>query len=310
MLDWSDRHFRYLLRLMSKNILLYTEMLTVGALIHGDRERFLNYSEEERPVALQLGGSDPDDLATCAKWVEQAGYNEVNLNVGCPSNRVQAGAFGVCLMLRPQLVADCIAAMQQAVSIPVTVKTRIGVDHNDSYEELVNFVGTVAETGCETFIIHARKAWLQGLSPKENRNVPPLRYEVVKQLKQDFPQLEIIVNGGVQTAEQIKEHLAYADGVMIGREAYKHPFFVADFDELFFGGEQSSLPRSQIVEQYLPYIESQLRKDVPLKSITRHMLGLFQGQPGARAWRRYLSENAFKPGVGLEVVEKALMLVK
>jgi tRNA-dihydrouridine synthase A len=309
MLDWTDSRCRYFHRLLSKNALLYTEMVTTGALIHGNSQRFLQFDAAEHPIALQLGGSNPQDLATCARMAEEFGYDEVNLNVGCPSDRVQNGRFGACLMAEPQLVGDCVAAMQAVVKIPVTVKTRIGIDERDSYEELTNFVKTVADAGCETFIIHARKAWLKGLSPKENREVPPLRYDVVFDLKNDFPQLEIILNGGVTTLEQSAELLNAVDGVMVGREAYQNPYLLAGVDNILFGDNSPIPSREQIIQALSPYIQMQLQnKDVRLNSISRHILGLFHGEYGARLWRRYLSENACQKFANEQVILDALNL--
>lgn len=308
MLDWTDRHCRYFHRLISQHAFLYTEMVTTGALIHGDHRRFLQFNAEEKPVAFQLGGSNARELAVCAKMVEDYGYDEVNLNVGCPSDRVQNGRFGACLMAEPELVAQCVAAMKQAVQIPVTVKSRIGIDERDSYEELVQFVSTIADAGCETFIIHARKAWLSGLSPKQNRDIPPLRYEVVYQIKQDFPGLEIILNGGITTLDQAEEVLRHVDGVMVGREAYHNPYIMADVDRRFYGDDQQPRSREMIMELLIPYIRQQLELNdgVRLNSITRHILGLFHGEPGARGWRRHLSENACKPGADIKVLLDAL----
>jgi tRNA-dihydrouridine synthase A len=306
MMDWTDRHCRYFHRLISQHALLYTEMVTTGALIHGDHERFLQFNKAEHPLAFQLGGSNPRELALCAKMVEEYGYDEVNLNVGCPSDRVQNGRFGACLMLEPELVADCIAAMGNAVSIPVTVKSRIGVDDRDSYEELVGFVDKLAHAGCKTFIVHARKAWLSGLSPKQNREVPPLNYDVVCQLKADFPHLEMILNGGILNLDQSEELLQHIDGVMVGREAYQNPYLLADVDARLFNRPLPPKSRHEIMALLLPYIEEQLAKGVRLNSITRHVLGLFHGEPGARAWRRHLSENATAPNAGIKVVLDAL----
>lgn len=306
MLDWTDRHCRYFHRLISDHAYLYTEMVTTGALIHADHHRFLRFNAAENPVAFQLGGSNPRELAYCAKLVEDYGYDEVNLNVGCPSDRVQNGRFGACLMAEPLLVAECVAAMKQSVSIPVTVKSRIGIDNLDSYEELVNFVKTVADAGCETFIVHARKAWLSGLSPKQNRDVPPLRYEVVYQLKQDFPQLEIILNGGITTLEQAEEVLNHVDGVMVGREAYHNPYVLAEVDRRFYNDVKEPRVRNQILQLLIPYIEQQLAEGVRLNSISRHILGLFHGEPGARGWRRHLSENVCKPGADIKVLAEAV----
>ncbi len=306
MLDWTDRHCRYFHRLLSSQTLLYTEMVTTGAIIHGKGD-FLAYNEEEHPLALQLGGSNPVDLARCAKLAQERGYDEINLNVGCPSDRVQNGRFGACLMAEPELVAQCVAAMKAVVDIPVTVKTRIGIDDQDSYEFLTHFVTVVSEQGgCEQFTIHARKAWLSGLSPKENREIPPLDYPRAYQLKQDFPQLTIAVNGGVKSLAEAKEHLQHLDGVMIGREAYQSPYLLAEVDQQIFGLDTPVKKRSQVVQEMYPYIEQQLAQGSYLGHITRHMLGLFQNMPGARQWRRHISENAHKAGAGIEVVEQAL----
>lgn len=306
MLDWTDRHCRYFHRLITQEALLYTEMITTGAIIHGKAD-FLAYSEEEHPVALQLGGSNPADLAYCARQAEARGYDEINLNVGCPSDRVQNGRFGACLMAEAELVAECVQAMKDVVSIPVTVKTRIGIDEQDSYEFLTDFISTVTERGgCQDFTIHARKAWLKGLSPKENREIPPLDYPRAYQIKRDFPQLTISVNGGIKTLEEAKGHLEYLDGVMVGREAYQNPYLLSEVDQQIFGIDNPVKKRSQIVEEMYPYIEKELSGGAYLGHITRHMLGLFQNMPGARQWRRYISENAHKKGAGLEVVEAAL----
>ena len=306
MLDWTDRHCRYFHRLLSKHALLYTEMVTTGALIHGDKHRFLQFNASENPVAFQLGGSNPKDLAVCAKMVEEYGYDEINLNVGCPSDRVQNGSFGACLMAEPALVAECIAAMSQVVSIPVTVKSRIGIDDKDSYEELVQFIGTIADTGCKTFIVHARKAWLKGLSPKQNREVPPLDYERVYQLKRDFPGLEIIINGGITTLEQASGMLDQVDGVMVGREAYQNPYILAGVDNLLYGDIKERVSRQDIVLMLIPYIQEQLRLGLRLNNVSRHILGLFHGEPGARGWRRYISENVSKAGADETVILRAL----
>ena len=309
MLDWTDRHCRYFLRQLSRHTLLYTEMVTTGAIIHGKGD-YLAYSEEEHPVALQLGGSDPAALAQCAKLAEARGYDEINLNVGCPSDRVQNGMFGACLMGNAQLVADCIKAMRDVVSIPVTVKTRIGIDDQDSYEFLCDFINTVSGKGeCEMFIIHARKAWLSGLSPKENREIPPLDYPRVYQLKRDFPHLTMSINGGIKSLEEAKAHLEHMDGVMVGREAYQNPGILATVDREIFGIEGADTDPVAVVRAMYPYIERELSNGTYLGHITRHMLGLFQGIPGARQWRRYLSENAHKAGADIEVLEHALRLV-
>jgi tRNA-dihydrouridine synthase A len=296
MLDWTDRYCRYFLRQISKHVVLYTEMVTTGALLHGNRARFLDFDPAEHPVALQLGGSDPQELAECAKFGHQWGYDEINLNVGCPSDRVQSGRFGACLMITPGLVADCVKAMCDRVAIDVTVKHRIGVDDHDSYQALCDFVGTVSEAGCETFIVHARKAWLQGLSPKQNREIPPLSYQTVHHLKIDFPDLEIIINGGITNLSQVSEQLEHVDGVMIGREAYHNPWILAEADWRIFAQAQTSITRHQVVELLIPFVERELALGTPINRITRHMLGLFQGQPGARKWRRVLSEGAHLVG--------------
>lgn len=302
MLDWTDRHCRYFLRLISRHTLLYTEMVTTGALIHGDRERFLRYDPAEHPVALQLGGSDPADMARCARMAEDWGYDEINMNVGCPSDRVQNGRFGACLMAEPGVVADCVAAMKDAVSVPVTVKCRIGIDDRDSYGELVDFIGALTHAGCDAVIVHARKAWLKGLSPKENRDIPPLRYDVVRQLRRDFPDLCLAINGGIKTLEETAGFLKDLDGVMIGREAYHNPWILADADRVIFGDPHPVPTRQEVLTRFLPYAERQLAAGVPLSAMSRHLLGLFQGQPGARAWRRRISENAHRPGAGIEII--------
>lgn len=295
MMDWTDRHCRVFHREISQHTWLYTEMVTTGALVYGDVERHLRFNEAEHPVALQLGGSDPADLATSAKLGQQWGYDEINLNCGCPSERVQKGAFGACLMLEPQLVADCVKAMRDAVTIDVTVKHRIGIDKEESYAFVRDFVGTIAEAGCETFIVHARNAVLKGLSPKENREIPPLRYEVAYQLKRDFPQLEILINGGIKTEAEIDLHLQHVDGVMLGREAYHNPFVMANFDQRYYGDTRAPKTREQVIEAMIPYIQSQLdlygQHGLKLNSLTRHMLGLMQGLPGARGFRQTLSDS-------------------
>ena len=310
MMDWSDHHCRYFWRLLTKEALLYTEMVTTGALIHGDRERFLHFNDTEHPVALQLGGSNPIELAQCAQWAQQWGYDEVNLNCGCPSDRVQSGMFGACLMAHPKLVADGVKAMRDACDIPVTVKHRIGIDDMESYEQLAAFVEPVAAAGCSTFIVHARKAWLQGLSPKENREIPPLNYEWVYRLKRDYPQLTIVINGGIQTIDECQLHLEQVDGVMIGREAYHNPWMLAQIDSLLFGVSDPAQSRDAVIEALLPYISTQLAGGARLNHITRHILGLYQSVAGARKFRRHISENAYKKEVGIEVLEEAYKLVK
>ncbi len=309
MLDLTDRHCRYFLRLITRHTLLYTEMLTTGAILHGDRDRLLAFDPAEHPLALQLGGSAPAELAECARIGTAWGYDEINLNVGCPSDRVQSGRFGACLMAEPGLVADCVAAMRAATPLPVTVKHRLGIDELDSYAALARFVDSVAGAGCRTFIVHARKAWLQGLSPKENRAVPPLRYELVHRLKADFPQLQIVINGGFTTLAQVTGQLGQLDGVMIGRAAYEDPWLLAAADPLVFGAPGAARPPHQVIRALLPYVERQLAQGARLQHITRHLLGLFQGRPGARAWRRQLSERAHHPGAGPEVIAAALALV-
>ena len=305
MLDWTDRHERYFLRLISKHAWLYTEMVTTGALIHGDYERHLKFNHEEHPVALQLGGSDVENMTTCAKMAEDYGYDEVNINVGCPSDRVQKGAFGACLMAEPELIADCVAAMQQAVSIPVTVKNRLGIDDQDEQESLRRFISTVADAGCQTFIVHARKAWLKGLSPKQNRDVPPLNYDLVYAVKREFPELEIIINGGITTLDACQQHLQSVDGVMVGREAYHNPYHLIKVDAMIYDDAHPTATRLQILQQYIEYVEERLSEGVFLKHMTRHILGLFQGQVGAKAWRRHISEQAHKAGAGIEVLHEA-----
>jgi len=306
MMDWTDRHCRYFLRQISRHCLLYTEMITTGALLHADPERALRFSPGEHPVALQLGGSNPDALAQAAHMGATHGYDEINLNLGCPSDRVQSGRFGACLMAEPELVGDCVTAMLGAVSIPVTVKLRIGIDDQDSYENLVRFTAGLAQAGCRTFIVHARKAILSGLSPKENRSVPPLEYATVYRLKQDFPGLEIILNGGITSLDEVAMHLEHVDGVMLGREAYHNPWILAEADARFFAAPQPPVTRDSVIEHLLPYIERELQRGTALKQITRHILGLYRGIPGARDWRRYLSRHAPLPGAGTEVVRNAL----
>ncbi|WP_282110183.1 tRNA dihydrouridine(20/20a) synthase DusA [Shewanella algicola] len=308
MLDWTDRHYRYFARLMSAKALLYTEMVTTGAILHGKGD-YLAYNTEEHPLALQLGGSNPVDLAACTKLAAERGYDEVNLNVGCPSDRVQNGRFGACLMAEPELVAQCVDAMKQVTDIPITVKTRIGIDEQDSYQFLTDFIETVNAKGCTAFTIHARKAWLQGLSPKENREIPPLDYDRVYQLKRDYPQLNISINGGIKTLEEAKVHLAQLDGVMVGREAYQNPYILAQVDQQLCGIDNPIITREQVIEQMLPYIEAHLAKGGRLNHITRHIIGLFQGLPGSRGWRRHLSENAHKPNADINVVLKAAEFV-
>jgi tRNA-dihydrouridine synthase A len=306
MMDWTDRHCRYFLRLIARRALLYTEMIPTGALLHGPRERLLRFDPAEHPVALQLGGCEPAELAQAAAFGAAAGYDEINLNVGCPSDKVQSARFGACLMAEPARVAACVKAMRDAVALPVTVKTRIGIDQQDDYEFLRRFVDAVAAAGCGTVIVHARKAWLAGLSPKQNREIPPLRYELVHRLKADFPALEVIVNGGLRAPEDAPPHLARFDGVMLGRAAYHDPYGLIAWERLVYGADQPIPSRAGIARQLLPYVERERAAGTPLKAITRHILGLFNGQRGARAWRRRLSEAAHRPGAGPEVIEAAL----
>jgi tRNA-dihydrouridine synthase A len=295
MMDWTDRHCRVFHREITRHTWLYTEMVTTGALVYGDVARHLQFNDEEHPVALQLGGSDPADLAFSARLGQQWGYDEINLNCGCPSERVQKGAFGACLMAEPQLVADCVKAMRDAVTIDVTVKHRIGIDQGESYDFVRDFVGTVADAGCKTFIVHARNAILKGLSPKENREVPPLKYEFAYQLKRDFPHFEFIVNGGITTLEEIDLHLQHLDGVMLGREAYHNPYLMAQFDQRYYGAAEPVKTREDVLAAIIPYIDAQLKKEagrgLKLNSITRHLLGLMQGVPGARRFRQTLSDS-------------------
>lgn len=320
MLDWTDRHFRYLVRLLTRHTLLYTEMVTTGALQHGDQTRHLRFDPAEHPLALQLGGADPRALAWCARLGQDWGYDEINLNLGCPSNRVQSGRFGACLMAEPDLVATAVAAMRAAVTVPVTVKTRIGIDHHDSYEALAALTEKLAAAGCSALIVHARKAWLQGLSPRENREVPPLRYDIVYRLKQDFPRLPIVLNGGIHDLTQARHALAGTgaapagaaatavpplDGVMIGRAAYHDPWLLAAADQQVFGATIPSPTPAEVLDGLCAYVARELAAGVPLVAISRHLLGLFHGRPGAKAWRRQLSEQAHRPGAGLAVLQAA-----
>ena len=310
MMDWTTPHFRYLARLLSRHTLLYTEMVTTGALIHGDTERFLRYHEIEHPLALQLGGSDPAELAHCARLAEQFGFDEVNLNVGCPSDRVQNNMIGACLMAYPDKVAEGVAAMKAATNLPVTVKHRIGIDGRESWDELCEFIEKVSAAGCQTFIVHARIAVLEGLSPKENRDIPPLKYDWVYRLKEKYPHLEIIINGGIKTFDECHEHLRHTDGVMLGREAYHNPWLLAGVDPEFFGEPAPVTSRHEALRTMFPFIEKELERGVFLTHISRHIMGLFHGMPGGRQFRRHISENAYKPGSGLEVIETALSKVR
>ncbi|MEM9002567.1 MAG: tRNA dihydrouridine(20/20a) synthase DusA [Cyanobacteria bacterium P01_F01_bin.86] len=310
MMDRTDRHYRYFMRQITRRTLLYTEMVTSQAILRGDRDRLLGFSLEEKPLVLQVGGDDPKALAACARIAEDYGYDEINLNVGCPSDRVQNGNFGACLMGQPELVAECVAAMMGATRIPVSVKHRIGIDDQDDYEHMAAFVRTVAATGCRRFTVHARKAWLKGLSPKENRNVPPLRYEDVYHLKQELPHLWIEINGGIKTLSQVQSHRQQVDAVMIGRAAYDVPYLFVEADGLCFYDSAPLSTRTQVVEAMLPYIDHWTRQGLKLNSITRHMLMLFHGQPGSRVWKRVITENSCRPGAGIEVVKDALVAVE
>ncbi len=310
MLDWTDRHQRFFMRLITRRAHLYTEMITTGALIYNDPERYLAFNEEEHTVALQLGGNHPEELARCARLAQDYGYDEVNLNVGCPSDRVKNGRFGACLMATPKVVAEAVEAMKAEVNLPVTVKHRIGIDEQDSWDELCEFVETVAAASCDAFIVHARKAWLQGLSPKQNRDVPPLKYDTVHRLKQTYPQLTFVINGGINSLEQSQQQLEKVDGVMMGREAYHNPYGLIECDRIIFNDLHEIPSRFEILEQLYPYIEKQLSLGNRLHDITRHIFGLFLGQPNAKIWRRYLSENASKKGAGLDVLIHATDLLK
>ena len=309
MMDWTDRHCRYFHRLLAPSALLYTEMVTTGAIIHGDADRFLAYNPEEQPVALQLGGSDPEDLAACARIAEKRGYDEINLNVGCPSDRVQRGRFGACLMLEPELVKDCMSAMIDAVDIPITIKTRLGVDDHYSYQYMSDFVGRVAESGCEVFIMHARKALLAGLSPKQNRDIPPLHYDWVYRLKEESPDFQVVINGGIGSVDEVNSHLEHVDGVMLGRAAYHTPWLLAECQQQLFEN-QILETREDVIEPMTMYLERQVKNGVAVKHISRHLLGLFQGLPGAKAWRRYLSENAYRDDNNIDLLNQALAAMK
>jgi tRNA-dihydrouridine synthase A len=316
MMGWTDRHARYFLRLITKHTLLYTEMVNTGALLHnkqkvGEQPRFLAFHTSEHPLALQLGGSDPQALALCATMAEDAGFDEVNLNVGCPSDRVKSGHFGACLMAHPALVADCVASMKAKVRIPVTVKCRIGIDEMEGYQPLEHFIDVVADGGCDTFIVHARKAWLLGLSPKQNREIPPLQYDIVHRLKGEKPALTIVINGGIKSIAMAQQQLEYVDGVMIGREAYYNPYILACVDQDIYHDSDAALKsREEIVYQMCEYIDSEIAKGVELHSITRHILGLYHACPGAKGWRRHLSEQAHTPGADSSVLKAALAFVK
>jgi tRNA-dihydrouridine synthase A len=310
MMDRTDRHFRYFMRQITRRTLLYTEMVTSAAILYGDRDRLLGFSPDEKPLSLQVGGEHPTDLAECARVAEAMGYDEINLNVGCPSSRVQDGNFGACLMAQPALVAQCVAAMMEATHLSVTVKHRIGIDDRDRYEDMVEFVRIVSEAGCRRFTVHARKAWLQGLSPKENRNIPPLRYGDVHRLKQEFPHLWIEINGGFTTLEQAQQQLNVVDAVMIGRAAYDNPYLFAPADRLIYSEETTIPTRHEVVQAMLPYIDHWTGKGLKLNKITRHMLQLFTGQPGSRIWKRILTEKSCQLGAGADIVQEALEQVR
>ena len=310
MMDRTDRHYRYVMRQISRRTLLYTEMVTAQAIRYGNRDHLLGFTADERPLVLQVGGDDPALLVEATRAAAEFGYDAINLNVGCPSDRVQSGNFGACLMTQPQRVAEAVAAMMAASPLPVSVKHRIGVDHLDRYEDMVHFVATVAQAGCRHFTVHARKAWLQGLSPKDNRTVPPLRYGDVHRLKQDFPHLWIEINGGIVTLDQVATQLDRVDGVMMGRAAYDNPYLFAEVDRRFFGVSDAPLTRFEVVETLLPYIDHWTSRGLKLNKITRHLLMLFAGQPGSRQWKRILTEESCQPNTGVEVVQQALLTVQ
>jgi tRNA-dihydrouridine synthase A len=305
MLDCTDRHERYLLRLISQSAVLYTEMITTGALLFGDTAKFLDFDKKEQPIALQLGGSNPDAMSRCAELAQQWNYNEVNINVGCPSDRVQSGSFGACLMQSPDLVADNIRQMNAAVDIPVSVKCRIGVDEQEPREALWELVDKSANAGCQVFLVHARKAWLKGLSPKENRDVPPLDYELVYLLKESFPELEIIINGGIVDLQSCDSHLQNVDGVMMGREAYSNPYILSTVDQQFFGSSSKVVTREQVMQGYIEYVDAKITSGVRLNRLSRHIVGLYHGQPRSRLWRRHISQNAHIPGSDSRVLTQA-----
>ena len=309
MMSHTDRHFRYLLRLLSGHSMLYTEMLTTGALLHGNTEKYARFNEAERPVGIQLGGGNPRDLASCANIASDYGYDEINLNVGCPSKRVKSGRFGACLMAEPGLVAECVAAMSAKTALPVTVKTRTGIDEQDDYEHLARFVSTVAAAGCRTFIIHARKAWLQGLSPRQNRTAPPLQYDMVYRLKQDFPELEIIINGGITSLDEVHSHLRHVDGVMLGRAVCNNPYLLAGVDKCLFGVNNIAPSRMETLQNYMRYMDREMAGGENLYAMARHILGLFHGQRGARAYRRHVTTKAVQINAGMETIREAAALV-
>lgn len=306
MMACTDRHERFLLRLTSNRALLYTEMVTTAALVHGKRSALLEFNPPEHPLALQLGGNNPCDMARCARLGEEAGYDEVNINVGCPSERVQSGCFGAALMAEPRTIARCVESMRRAVNIPVTVKTRIGIDNRDTYEHLHEFVGTVVNAGCDALIIHARKAWLSGLSPKENREIPPLRHDIAERVAADFPRLPVVLNGGIRSLSECERHLEKFAGVMLGRQSYSNPYLLANVDKVLFGEPSAPRSRADIVSRYLDYVDGQLSRGVALRHMSRHLTGMFQGQPGARRWRRYLGQHQSAPEADRGVVTGAM----
>lgn len=310
MLDWTDKHYRYFIRQITKCTLLYTEMITTNAIIHGDRDFLLGYNPEEHPIAFQIGGSNTKDMIECAKIIEDYGYDEININCGCPSQRVQTGQFGACLMDNPNLVAENLNQMQNVVKIPVTIKNRIGIDDNDSYENLVSFISIIKEAGCKTFIVHARKAILGRLSPKQNREIPKLKPEFVYNIKKDFPDLEIIYNGNIQSLEEVKEKLNQVDGVMIGRLAYGQPYILSEADTLIYNQKTPIISRNEVIENMIPYIERELKKGTKLHNIVKHMIGLFHGQPNGKVWRRFISENIFQKEADVNILKEALSIIK
>ncbi len=310
MMDCTDRHDRYFLRLFSPHMLLYSEMVTAQAIIHGDRDYLLGFDQAEHPLAIQLGGSNPTQLAEAARICEGYGYDEINLNVGCPSDRVKSGFFGACLMAEPELVADCVSAMKAVVKVPVTVKHRTGIDDQDSWQELIRFMRCQIDAGSDAMIVHARKAWLQGLSPKQNRDIPPLQYEWVYRLKQEFPDMQIILNGGISTLEACEQHLQKVDGVMLGREPYANPYMLAELDARLFNDDHPVPDRFEILQRFYPYLEQNMSQGMPISKVVRHIIGLFHAQPNGKQWRRYLSNHAFKRDAGIEVIRQAENLLR
>ncbi|MEK7433873.1 MAG: tRNA dihydrouridine(20/20a) synthase DusA [Cyanobacteriota bacterium] len=307
MMDWTDRHYRFFMRQITKKTLLYTEMITMNAILNGNKNHLLDFSEIEKPLVIQLGGDNPQKLAECAKICEDWNYDEINLNIGCPSERVQNGNFGACLMTTPEVVAECVNEMKKNVKIPITIKNRIGIDEKDSYEDLYNFIKIVSEAGCEKFIVHARSAILKGLSPKENRTVPPLRYDYVYKIKKDFPNLIIEINGGIKTVEDIQNHLNYTDGVMIGREAYENPYVFSDFDKIFFDDDSKKLNRREIIENLIPYVDNLTNSQIKANKLLVHLVNLFNHKQGTKIWKRYLSENMHKKEATSNILKELLL---